>query len=79
MIKLPCSCSMKFHYLDLGKEKEDYLRELLAKNGEYRKIIHAESGTAYKVPVGFILVHGLKGNELNKHGFEQWPDERRGN
>lgn len=74
MIELKCQCAMKKHYLELSSAEEQYLIELIAKNGEYRKITSSETGKSYKVPVGFILVHGLKGNELNQHGFPEWKN-----
>jgi hypothetical protein len=79
MITLKCKCALGKHCLNLGKSTEQYLLELLGKNGEYRKITSSETGKSYKVPVGFILVHGIKGSELNMHGFEEWPEDKKTN
>lgn len=74
MITLPCKCGYGKHILSYDEKTEAFLKDLIKKNGEYKKVISAETHKAYKVPVAYILVHGLKGNELNTLGFDLWEN-----
>ena len=70
-IEAICLCGKKMELTDLqraqlwdtdkGRETLDWIKREL---GEFKKVIHAETGIAYKVPTEHIVVHGLKGNEL---------------
>lgn len=74
MIVLDCTCQYKQHVLSYDDDTEKYLNDLIEKNGQYKKVVYAPTGKAYKVPVAFILVHGIKASELDNYGFEEWQE-----
>jgi len=75
-IRLACSCRELFHELEVDKVTYDYLHEIIVNKGEYKKVIHLPSGECYRVPMGYIMVHGLKGFDLPYLGFPKWKDKK---
>ncbi len=76
MIILKCTCQYGMHALDYDEKTEKYLKELIIKNGQYKKVTKAETGKSYKVPVAYILAHGIKADELESYGFDEWKDAK---
>lgn len=73
MIELPCTCQYKKHVLSYDEKTEKYLQSIIKKQGYYKKVIRGPTGKAYKVPIAFIICHGIKEEELDM--FECWPEE----
>lgn len=49
--------------------------EMVAKFGEYKRIIDAETGKAYKVPIRDILERGLAWKDLIK--YPEWAEKQK--
>jgi len=49
---------------------EKLIDRLVEHFGEYKKVVDAETGIAYRVPTRYILEHGLRHEELHK--FPRW-------
>lgn len=74
MVILKCTCQFGVHALKYDAKTERYLNTLIRKNGEFKKIVRVETGKAYKVPVGYIIAHGIEANKLDTYGFDEWKD-----
>lgn len=72
MIDLPCICHLEHHVLEYDAPTEQGLRELLDKNGGFRKVTNDTTKKSYKVPVGFLLAHSLEADKLDTYGFTPW-------
>lgn len=46
---------------------ERLVKKLIREFGEFKRVVNAETGKAYKVPTRDILVHGLKHEDLTKY------------
>ena len=53
-------------------ENQKKLKEMIKEFGEYKKVIDAKSGVAYKVPTKDIITKGLKQQDLDKYPI--WVD-----
>ncbi len=51
----------------------EHLNRLITELGEYKKVVDAASGVAYKVPTKDIITKGLKQQELDK--YPVWEEE----
>ncbi len=46
---------------------EPAIRKMIETFGEYKKVVNAKTGIAYKIPTRDILIKGIKGWELDKY------------
>lgn len=46
---------------------ERLVEKLIREFGEFKRVVNAETGKAYKVPTRDILVHGLKHGDLARY------------
>ena len=53
-------------------ENQKNLKEMIKEFGEYKQVIDAKSGVAYKVPTKDIITKGLKQQDLDKYPI--WED-----
>lgn len=58
------TCSEKCH--------KELVKKLVKKFGEFKKIVDAETGKAYRVPTADIVEHGLRHQDLKK--YPMWED-----
>ena len=63
-----CHCGQPLHYSDKSIEIE--VKKLVEKLGRYIEVCCRDDNVTYKVDRHYIALHGLKGKELNKLGFE---------
>ena len=64
-----CHCGKTLHYSD--KLIEAYMHKLVAEKGRYIDITSYYGNKTYKVDRHYIALHGIKGNFLDKLGFEE--------
>lgn len=62
-----CHCGKPLHYTD--PKAEELVRELVALFGE-TIVVHVGK-RSFNVPRHYIALHGLKGIEVDKLGFEE--------
>jgi hypothetical protein len=74
MITLNCTCQKGFHILDYRPEDEAMLADTIKQFGQFKKITIV-GGKSWKVPIAFILVHGIKADLMETYGFEEWPED----
>ena len=56
-----------------GECHERLVERLVREFGEFKRVVDAETGKAYKVPTRRIIESGLKYTELRQ--FPEWSDE----
>lgn len=62
-----CYCGKPLHYTDA--KVEAFVREMIATLGE--TIVVYVGKRAFRVPRHYIALHGLKGAEVDRLGFEE--------
>lgn len=70
MTKL-CHCGKPEHYASEAQEK--LVQDTIKVKGEFAYVTQLETDRRFKVPWGYIIVHGVKGNLLHTYGFEEVP------
>lgn len=75
MITLTCSCPAGFHTLSYTPEEETLIMDTVNKAGQFKQVTIA-GGKSWKVPVAYILVHGIEAAKMESYGFEEWPEGR---
>lgn len=67
------ACNISGRTMTCSKECHDELvKSLIATYGEFKKVVRAGTGEAFKVPTRDILEHGVNESELDK--YPKWVD-----
>lgn len=64
-----CHCGRKLHYT--CEMVERWVLKMIKELGYYITVTSTKTGKSYKVPRHYIALHGLKGDKLDKLGFEE--------
>lgn len=67
----PCHCGLPLHYQDPGVRR--HVERLVARLGTHVRVRVGEA--VYLVQRHYIALHGLKGAEVERLGFEVADDE----
>jgi hypothetical protein len=54
------------------ERRESIIQELIARFGEFKKVVRMHTGVAYKVPTRAILEKGIKEQDLDRYPL--WED-----
>lgn len=65
-----CHCGKPLHYTD--KSLQDHVEEMISRLGEH--IMIEVSGRKFLVPRHYIALHGVKGADIAKLGFQEVKD-----
>jgi len=57
---------------DPDVSREELIQKLIARFGEFKKVVRMRTGVAYKVPTREILEHGLREQDLDRYPL--WED-----
>lgn len=68
-----CFCGKPLHYTD--KAAQEMVNTLVDLQGDYVDVQSGVNGQTYKVQRHYIALHGLRGDEVHKLGFEEVPYE----
>lgn len=67
-------CFICLKYYEGGREltcsdecHEELVRRLVAEFGEFKKVVRASTGVAYKVPTSDIIESGLREQDLDRY------------
>jgi len=60
------TCSQKCH--------DELVSTLIARFGEFKKVVRVHTGKAYKVPIRDILEEGIREQDLDRYPL--WEEER---
>jgi len=52
------------------ERREKIIQELIARFGEYKKVVRVRTGVAYKVPTRDILEKGIREQDLDR--YPEW-------
>ena len=55
-----------------GESRERLIQELIARFGEFKKVVRMRTGVAYKVPTRDILEKGIREKDLDQYPL--WED-----
>ena len=58
-----------------GERRERAIQKLIARFGEFKKVVRARTGVAYKVPVRDILEKGI--GEQDLYRYPLWEEGRK--
>ncbi len=56
-------------------KRERLIQELIARFGEFKKVVRMRTGVAYKVPTRDILVKGIREQDLDQ--YPKWVEEKK--
>lgn len=70
-MELTCVCGKPLHYVD--KKLEKIVNEYCEQFGPYINVI--VDGRTWRVPRHYIALHGIKGKDVSKLGFQEVTSE----
>ena len=56
------------------ERRERLIQELIARFGEFKKVVRMRTGVAYKVPTRHILEKGIREQDLDQ--YPRWEEEK---
>lgn len=66
-VELTCLCGKPVHYSD--KQLEKMMNDLVEQLGPYINV--TVDGRTWRVPRHYIALHGIKGKDVSKLGFQE--------
>jgi len=63
-----CHCGKPLHYTD--NRVKSFIQRMIKDCGEYI-VVTLMGGTSYRVPRHYIALHGIRGSDLDRLGFEK--------
>jgi ribosomal protein L6P/L9E len=58
-----------------GERRERAIQKLIARFGEFKRVVRMRTGVAYKVPTRDIIVKGIREQDLDQ--YPKWVEEKK--